>query len=477
MVNMFVTGKLIYIAILIFCAGDLLNALLFKTTFRENGALRFALAYGLGVGMVTLLMFYFSCAGVGLTFVSVVLFTMPVIPLCLYYCLIRYPVASACMRFPQKNTGSVSRCISSFCILCIASAVTIVFFRALFLPMHLGDDMVQWCIRAKIIFHTSTVFAEEFFEPYRVLYHVHYPVMIPLLESLFFMALGEADDILVKFPFPVFFAALLAFFYAAQRRFTSHRHALLFTAMLAVVPVFIHDVRGNPSSGYADVPLSFFYFIAVVSLLFWMEFRLRNDLLLAILAISFAIFTKKEGTILWFMLTGFAALLTIVKDRRISRDVVLFIAGFGLVPALVNMPWSYVKTCLLPISTWEQDFGLANFTIGFMCDKLPRIPVLFDSLWRTMFSLRSYNVLWVLFFFSTVLAWRRCIVLPHMLIPILIFVNVASVLAASFLYPHWWWGNFPGDMPRLLMFNTPLLAYFISLQAHSANIIQFSDEV
>ena len=107
-----------------------------------------------------------------------------------------------------------------------------------------------------------------------------------------------------------------------------------------------------------------------------MESRGRNDLFLAVLAISFAIFTKKEGTVLWLMLTGFAALLTIIKDRRISRDVVLLLAGFGLVPMLVNMPWTYIKTFLLPISTWEQDFGLRNFTLGFICEKLPRIPVL-----------------------------------------------------------------------------------------------------
>ena len=126
--------------------------------------------------------------------------------------MIKYPVASACRRAEKINTGSIYRWISAFCILCIASAVAIVFFRALFLPMHLPDDMVQWCIRAKIIFHTSTVFADEFFEPYRVLYHAHYPVMIPLLESLIFMALGEADDILVKIPFPCLFCSSAGFF-------------------------------------------------------------------------------------------------------------------------------------------------------------------------------------------------------------------------------------------------------------------------
>ena len=93
-----------------------------------------------------------------------------------------------------------------------------------------------------------------------------------------------------------------------------------------------------------------------------------------------------------------------------------------------------------------------------------------------MFLLKSYNVVWILFFFSIVLAWRRAIAIPHMLLPALILANVGSVFAASFLYPHCWWGNFPGDMPRLLMFNTPLLVYFISQQAHSAKIISVIDD-
>jgi len=194
-----------------------------------------------------------------------------------------------------------------------------------------------------------------------------------------------------------------------------------------------------------------------------------------VLAISFAIFTKKEGTVLWLMLTGFVSLLTILKDRRVSRDIVLLLSCFGLMPMLINLPWTYI-TFLLPVSTWEKDFSVANLTFGFISEKLFRLPVLFASLWRTMFSLNSYNVVWILFFFSIVLAWRRAIAIPHMLVPALVLANVGSVFAASFLYPHWWWGNFAGDMPRLLMFNTPLLVYFISQQAHSAKIISPIDD-
>ncbi|GEM_PF-6719637 len=463
--------KLSYLGLVFFCAGDLLGALLFKKAFRENAALRFALAYGLGAGTVTLLLFYLSCAGMPLTFGTVALCTAPVIPLCLYYCFMKYPVAFAGMRAGEKNAGGLYWWLRAFCVVCIAAAVAIVFFRALFLPMHLPDDTVQWCIRAKIIFTSATVFADEFFEPHRVLYHAHYPVLIPLLESLVFMALGEANDVLVKLPFPVFFAALLAFFYAAQRRFAPRGHALLFTAMLAVVPVFLRDVTGNPASGYADMPLGFFYFIAVVSLMSWIEHRTRDDLLLAILTITLAMFTKKEGVVLWFLLLGFAAVAVIVKDKRVSRDVVRLLAGFGLAPVLATMPWAYFKTLLPPAPWWEQDFGMANFTAAFIAPKLSRLPVLLDSLWRTMFLFTSYNVIWVLFFFSMLLAWRKAISLPAILFPALIFGNIIALLAASLLYPHAWWYNFAGDMPRLLMFNTPLLVYFISLQASSAKTI------
>jgi hypothetical protein len=206
--------------------------------------------------------------------------------------------------------------------------------------MHLGDDRAQWGMKAKMIYYEKTVYLESLFDSDRLHLHAGYPFLTPLVQASFFTALDTTDDELAKLPFAMYFISLLLFFYAAQRRFAPHRPALLFTAMLAVLPSFIQDVLGNPASGYADVPLAFYYCIAVWALLNWFEDRQRHHLVLAAVFSVFALYTKQEGLFLWaFMLFGGSIFLAADRARLSRKDFMPFLIFFILLPLVLLLPW------------------------------------------------------------------------------------------------------------------------------------------
>ena len=250
--------KLLYLLLAVFVTGDVVNTLLFKKDFKKHLSLRAVLSYGLGTGTLTLLMFYFSFLGGDLSFRNIVFISFGFFLLFGYYCIADFRFA-----FPRFSIHHENRTITFLKIFLsglILAWVSIITFRALFLPMHLSDAVIQWGFKAKILYHEGTIYAPDFFDdPLRMVYHCQYPFLVPLLESFIFVCLDQANDVLAKIPFPLFFVALLVFVYDAQKKYSSSLQALMVTAGMALLPVFLKDVKGNPSSGYAEVPLIFYY--------------------------------------------------------------------------------------------------------------------------------------------------------------------------------------------------------------------------
>ena len=330
--------------------------------------------------------------------------------------------------------------------------------------MHLPDDRAQWGLKAKMIYYEKTISLEALFEPERLQLHLEYPFLLPLLEAGFFAVMGEMNDRLVKLPFAVYFVCLLLFFYAAQKGFASHRHALLFTGMIAVLPSFIQDALGNPSSGYADVPLAFYYFIAVVGLINWLNRTQWQDLILAAVFITFAMFTKQEGLYLWAFMVAAGLMLLATDPAKRSRSRYMAFTAFIFVPLIALTPWFYFKSTFI-LSRWEIDWNPAQFTPAYISENLYRAGPILAAMRNNFFSATHWNWLWIIFFCLLILYPRKSLKFSHAAVPMLVLCNVVAVFVAIVLYPWFWWQNFIGDMHRVLLLNIPLISFYISFQA------------
>lgn len=440
--------------------GDSANFLIFREKFKRPWALRLSLAYGLGTGALGLLLFYLSYAGLKIEAATIALIVLPFAGVFLYRCV-------RCFSCPRQALQPKKRLhnglIEYLLYLVIAISLAIVLTRALLLPLHLPDDRTQWGLKAKMLYYEKTIALEALFDPDRMQLHLGYPFLIPLIEASFFCSMAEMNDQLVKLPFAAYFICLLLFFYAAQKEFASHRHALLCTAMLAVLPTFIEDVSGNPSSGYADLPLAFYYFIAVVGLVRWLNSSQRHDLTLAAVFATFAIFTKQEGLYMWaFMVAAGAVMLAADPGKRLRGRFRAF-AAFVLAPLIALAPWFYFKSTFI-LSPWDKDWSLAQFAPAYIMANLDRVAPILGAFRDTFFTATRWNWLWSIFFCLLLLYPKQSLKSPCAPVLLLVLCNVLAVFAAVVLYPWPWWGNFTGDMHRVLLSNIPLIAFFISFQ-------------
>jgi hypothetical protein len=428
--------------------------------------MRCSIAYALGTGTLALLMFYFSYLGGTINFSNGFLLSLPFIMYFIYYSLKKSK--RGVFTDPLFSTTGSKGIIHYFFLALIVTGLFIILFRTLWLPMHLADEIAQWGIKSKILYHEGTIYAQDFFDPSRLMYHASYPFLVPLLESICFSAMGEMNDHWVKLPFPLFFLALLLFFYSAQKRWSDRGHALMFTAVLAVLPIFISNGHGNPSSGYADIPLTLYYTISVVSLCFWITEDSMKDLLLATACMTFAIFTKKEGLILWSITVLVLTIyLPFTRGKGLGR-IIIQEGTFILVPLIMLLPWFHFYSTI-NVNPWEKDFQLSYLSYEQIYANLYRVPAISRSLLSSFFTPRYFNFLWVLFFATVVFSFKDSFSCPRSFLLLVLLLNIAVLFFAIVIYPWSWWENFLYDLPRLLMVNVPIATYFVSYQLCKSN--------
>jgi len=461
--------KCCYLIIVIFIAGDVVSSLCFKNKFKSSLPLRFSIAYGLGTGTWGLSMFYLSYLGGSINFRNIFFSSLVFMACFIYYSAKGLRSCIPNTKFPHRNFKK--GILYYFFLALIIVSLSILIFRSLYLPMHLADDRAQWGIKAKILYHDGTIYSHDFFDPLRVMYHASYPLLVPLIESLFYSALEEMNDCVVKLPFPLFFLSLLLFFYASQKRFSNTRHALMFTSMVAVLPIFTSDIHGNPSSGYADVPLTLYYTISTISLSNWMKDRKIEDLLMATICILFSIFTKREGLILWVIATMAILFSLFLFDGKEIRNKLLFGGIFIVLPLIVLIPWFHFSSTFNP-GPWERDFEISYLTYKHIHSHLYRIPFIMKSFIKTIFALHYFNIIWLIFFITMAFSIKDIFCFPQAFLLLLLVLNISALLVAIFIYPWPWWHNFLHDMPRLLMVNIPLMMYTISCQFHRGKFLK-----
>jgi len=441
----------------LFFMGDALHSIIAGKTGREDVFFRISLAYGLGTGTLCLLMFYLSLCGAKIGFTTIVFVSLPFLVLFLYKKNFHIPVSLPRLSLSTRSFTAL------FLVCLIILSMAVIVWRALYLPMHLPDDIAQWGLKAKILFYEQTVRADDFFDPNRLMYHAFYPFLVPLLESFFYTAMGAINDTWVKIPFPLFFTALLFFMYGAQKPFSSRHHALLFTCIVALLPVFIRDVHGNPSSGYADVPFTFYYTVAAVLLFTWLHEKTPGNVALAALFITFAVFSKKEGFIVWGILFFTTLLCMRIHTGKEVRHALWFTTVFAGLPAVLLLPWIFFSNTI-HVHPWEHEFEIAALSFSSMLPRLSRIPMIASAFFQSLFSPRHYNIFWFMFCAVVIIRFRQTFSRTGLFFVLLIAGNVCALFCAALLFPYGWWTGMLYDIPRLFMINAPLAACFMSYQ-------------
>ncbi|HVN78119.1 MAG TPA: hypothetical protein VMW38_03920, partial [Terriglobia bacterium] len=364
---------------------------------------RLGFSFGVGLGLVCLGMFYMAYLRVRLSLLNITLLSGGIIALLTF---LNY-LNPECKAHPRRLRYSHRWTLTQFLLAGIVGAcILLVLIDAFSQPLLAFDARSIWGMKAKILFFQQGVYGEDFFEPARLHAHQQYPLLVPLAETFICRSLGQFNDRWERAIFPCFFIALIFLFYFVLRRSFGRTYSLAGAAMFSSLPILVIFANGNASSGYADVPLSYFLTAFVAALLIWADSGNSRYLWLASLLGACTAFTKNEGIALWSIsVITFALLQVLSSAKPIARILDLTLCCSGTLILLT--PWFHLRSQLvLNDENYTARLTLDNVMLG-----LGRLPYLLKQFLREfLLKPHLWNVFWLMVFLmlatSTSKSWR-----------------------------------------------------------------------
>ncbi|MBU4369628.1 hypothetical protein KKG58_02580 [Patescibacteria group bacterium] len=382
---------------------------LFKRRFSASNWPRpvwLVFSFALGVGLISYLMFWSGLIGLSLKVFMAILTGLAGI-LAVFY-LMKFAVFNRGKFLVKektwfKNLFSLNFKIDFLSIVKIILVLIIIFqtvfiFTAASLRPHIYVDILEnWGWKAKVFFYQP----DQAFNSQSSLFlggesHRHYPLHVPLFMTWIYSWLGEVNDALVNVVFAFYFIALLILVYFTLRSWSKHgswRNALnlALTAVLATLPLLNY----HGFNAYADLPLTFYFTLAVVCFLNYLKNRSRLDLVLAALFAGLSIWVKNTGLVLSAVI--FIVFLIYLinsyfkKDwRSVGKDFLFFCFWF----VFFISPWLVFKEFFAIVY-------LGNPAIAWFHPEV--IPAVFQQI----FFLRSFHFWPGIFILILLFSWRQ----------------------------------------------------------------------
>ncbi|MGZ4278363.1 MAG: hypothetical protein ACXVVU_17060 [Solirubrobacteraceae bacterium] len=229
-------------------------------------------------------------------------------------------------------------------------------------PLDTWDGWSIWTRKA-IVLSSGSLDPRLFTAPAYVFVHQDYPLLVPLLEALYFRPSGTLDTERVHL---VFWALLVAFPWALAY-LSSRTGRPVIWAPIVLAAATAPALQAGLVTAYADVPLAIFLATGVLTLGFWVEGRSRRDLAIAVILLAGAASTKNEGTVAAVLALGVAALVAFARTPRSNgRDFGTAVLAFVLAIA----PW-HIWTAAHGI---KSDISIGNAVDpGFLAGRSDRI--------------------------------------------------------------------------------------------------------
>ena len=306
--------------------GYFLVALLWRQSPRDfaDRLMRLAAAFGLGAGLVAALDFLWLVV-LGRASRGIVLMDLVVlIIVSLAYRLVRKSPAAP--TAPSRAPGWTAGGLFLFFTAIALGIIVTVMLRA---PDGAWDAIAIWNVHAKFLDAPSANGWKAMFDPIMELSHPDYPLLLPAFIACGWIYAGQSIPLV---PMTLAFTFTLAFLVLIMAAVSGARGAMLGAlscTVLASSPIFL----GTALSQYADMPLAFFFLLAVALLhRADQEPEPRAGLhVLAGLAASMAAFTKNEGSLFLVALVAgrLLHLLLTGKPWRELRSLGWLLAGMA----------------------------------------------------------------------------------------------------------------------------------------------------
>ncbi|MFH1190137.1 MAG: hypothetical protein V1682_05535 [Candidatus Omnitrophota bacterium] len=352
------------------------------------------LSYGAGLGAVSLEMLIFYLLGLKFNITWILAPWIVLIAANALRYIRRGNAIVFAERFapPDEKKGA----LNSFLVFGITIETAYAFFRALVRPIEAYDAVAIYAIKSKIFFLAAGIPPDYFSALARSLPHPDYPLNIPLCETFIYTVMGSLNDQLVKAVFPLFFAGILCVLFFAVRKFATRTYALLFTFLLASIPMF----NSYAANAYQELPLAFYYFTSAVFLFAWIEDRgdLRTLAVSAAL-VALAGWTKNEGMLYCAINIVLVILVSFTARKDAPGKSVYAPAVYAAVIILILAPWLWVKQrCGLV----NGEVSLAGLNPVYLAGQLYKLGPILYELQKQLFGPKKWLILWPVVIYAAI---------------------------------------------------------------------------
>lgn len=214
---------------------------------------------------------------------------------------------------------------------CLAAFAIIALIRYVQAPLDGWDAWSIWNRKAIVLLNSGSIDPRLFTTPQFVFIHQDYPLLLPLLESIHYRAIGELNTQSVHF---VFWTLLVAFPWALAGLAARGGRPLLWMPIVlagATAPAYFTLL----GTGYADAPLAIFLATGTLALGYWIEGGSRADLAIATMLLAGAASIKNEGLIaatLIFIVAAIVTLRGVARRRRLDLGIAALVFLVALAP-------------------------------------------------------------------------------------------------------------------------------------------------
>lgn len=354
-----------------------------------------AVPFFLGMGAVSLLMFFYFIAGVAFNFINLVI--VPAVILMLMAA--RYASRPGRLKEirPFVEPAVTWTGTHKFILTAIAIQAAWVIFVAMSVPVNAHDALANYALKAKIFYFAEGIPAGFFTWPEEVVAHPDYPLLVSFVMTWIYAFTGF-NDLIVKMLMPIVYLGFMAIFFSRMRKLFDPAYALLSVFMLATIP----QIAAYGTIIHADLFLAAFVTCSMLYFISYARLRIAGDLVFSSVLMGFSLWIKNEAVvfaaafILLFMVL--AARDRGVWRKRALRDGVLAAAIIGA----IALPWFYVK---ISSGAVNSDLDITALTAARLIRNIKDIPVLLNLFQQEVFGPKKWNIFWVMFFASVI--WKH----------------------------------------------------------------------
>jgi hypothetical protein len=200
------------------------------------------------------------------------------------------------------------------------------------IPVHAPDGWSIWTRKAMVLSHYDGLARAFFNDPSYGFIHQDYPLLLSLLESVYFRFMGVLDTGAIN----AIFWLLLVSFLGALAYLASLTTRLRVWGAVVLAVLLAPLVFGQLSTAYADVPMGFFLGLGVLLLVRWTSSADSRELVLAAILLAAAGNLKDEGLVA--ALVAFVVAGSFVAWER-RGPALLRLGGAAAAVAVALAPW------------------------------------------------------------------------------------------------------------------------------------------